>query len=131
MHTLRYTHSEVGDDATGDYNIKMKLEKNNKDSYKLKVSIHDDYNSKFHPEKNYNYNNLSVLNFDLDRNVFYSIKKDMYDTYISTFSKTQHNHKIKVQGNFPQIILGSQAYYYLKDRWYTLHEDGELDEFEN
>ncbi|MDO3627031.1 hypothetical protein [Mucilaginibacter sp. BT774] len=76
MHVLRYTQSEIGDDATGDYNIKMKIDKNDKGRYILKVNIHDDFNSKSHPEKNYKYDNLSILNFDLSRNVFYSIKKD-------------------------------------------------------
>jgi hypothetical protein len=131
MHALKYTHAEIGDDAIGDYNIKVKLDKSAKRSYILKVNTHDDYNSKSHPEKNYNYDNQSVLNFDLNRNVFYSIKKDKYDTYISTFSKSHKNHKIIVQGNLPEIILGSKTYYYFGNRWYTLHEDGELNEFEN
>jgi len=131
MHVLRYTQSEIGDDATGDYNIKIKIDKNDKGSYILKVNIHDDFNSKSRPEKNYKYDNLSILNFDLSRNVFYSIKKDRYDTFISTFLKNHKNHKNKIPGNFPEIILGSETYYYFGNRWYTSQEDGELIEFDN
>jgi len=114
MHVLRYTNWDSGDIKTN-YQIKLIMVGNSKSNYKLNVGIHDDVYSKPNPEKNYTYNNQTVLSFDTRQNAFYSIKEGVYKHFIPKTGKTA---KQKVDGNFPVIILGKETYYFINNRWY-------------
>jgi hypothetical protein len=118
MHILRQSNSEYGDLKTN-YNIKVILNGNNKNNFKLNVTVHDDVYSKQNPERNYIYNNHTILNFDAKRNAFYSIKKDVYN----------HKPKQRIAGNFPVIILGKESYYLINNRWYQPDDNNEMVEF--
>lgn len=125
LHVLRYTNWDSGG-IKSDYHIKLFISENNKSNYKLNVHIHDNIYSKYNPERNYTYNNQTVLSFDARRNVFYSIKEDVYDHV--TIPKTGKLTKQKVAGNFPVIILGKEIYYFINNRWYQLGSANEMNE---
>lgn len=126
MHVLRY-YSWQSDDKS-DYKIKFVLNGDSKRSYRLNINIHDDAYSKGNPETNYNYNNQTVLRFDTIRNVFYSIKEDIYGRY--AIVKSRGKDKQEIKDNLPVIILGRETYYFLKNRWYQLGTDSLMHEFE-
>ena len=126
MHVLRYATWDS--DIKASYQIKISLVGNSKDNYKLNVNIHDYVDSKPNPEKNYNYKTQTILSFDTKRNVFYSIKKDIYKQFIPKSGKTA---KQEVNGNFPMIILENETYYFINNRWYQpgRSNNNEMDEF--
>lgn len=124
MHVLRFLTGESGG-LQEEYRIKIHLIGNSINNYKLKVSVHDFVDSKLRPKENYVYDNNTVLAFDAQQNVFYSVKQDIYDHFITIKNQT----KQKVAGNFPTIILGKETYYFINGRWYTGDLDKELVEF--
>lgn len=127
MHVLRYISSETGNEHEN-YNIKAALNGANKGNYRLIVNIHDEVHSKSDPQTNYNYNNQTVLNFDASRNVFYSVKESIYHSFTSYYLKGK-KYKQRIGGNFPVIILGTETYYSIKDKWYVSKRNNELNEF--
>jgi len=124
MHVLKYVNSESGDEKQR-YNINLIVTGSSAGNYKLNVHVRDDLNSKRYPEINYIYNNESVLAFDAKQNVFYSVKENLYNHFITTKNKT----KQKVAGNFPMIILGKETYYFINGRWYNAEPGAQLFEF--
>jgi hypothetical protein len=124
MRVLGYSNGESGDQQEY-YSIKVSaLKGDNLKKYELVINIHDRMNSKSDPETNYNYTNQSILHFDVSRNVFYSIKEDLFDSFINVYdSKADKTHKQPVKGNFPVIILGKEKYYFIKGEWYDLRRD--------
>jgi hypothetical protein len=127
MHVLELVSSESGGEQDL-YKITIALSGDNKKTYKLHAGIHDSVKSRATPAINYNYNNQTVLSFDESLNVFYSVKEDIYDSF-TIYPKTGKNHKEKLRGNYPVIILGKEVYYYVKGGWYNLGNDNELDRF--
>jgi len=133
MHVLRYIDSQlsyVEDEKNfnehSNYVIKVTLSGNTKNNYKLNISVHDEVKSTSNPESIYNYQNQSVLNFDVNKNVFYSIKDDLYGSYKVYLPGRKKKAKQKIRGNFPVIILGKETYYFIKDSWYSIGRDNEL-----
>jgi hypothetical protein len=51
--------------------------------------------SNFQSDANYNYNNQTVLSFDIIKNVFFSVKEDIYDTFTVVSLKGKRNAKNK------------------------------------
>jgi hypothetical protein len=133
MHVLRYSSSEGSNSETGEekieYNIRPVLFGNSAKTYQLKVKVHSSNYSQYEPSANFNYNNISVLKFDLTRNVFYSLKKDIYQTMTIYDIKTNKEKKQEIRGNFPEIILGDENYYFIKDGWYRMGTNNELYNF--
>jgi hypothetical protein len=125
MHVLRYLTGESGG-YQEEYRIKLRLVGNNVNNYKLKVTVHDFVDSKPRPKENYVYDNNTVLAFDVQQNIFYSVKQNIYDHFIATKNKI----KQKVDGNFPTIILGKETYYFINGRWYFNNLDKEMVEFQ-
>ncbi|SDT65937.1 hypothetical protein SAMN05216490_4666 [Mucilaginibacter mallensis] len=131
MHVLEHVSSESEGEKElyrNIYKITMTLSGDDKKNYKLHVGIHDSVKSRATPAINYNYNNQTVLSFDAGRNVFYSIKEDIYDSF-AVYPTTQKNYKEKLKGNYPVIILGKETYYYIKGGWYNLGRNNELSGF--
>ncbi len=128
MHALRYTRWESGDYKT-DYHIKTLLNGNNKNDYKLIVNVHDDVYSKNNPEQNYTHDDRTQLSFDAQRNVFYSVKKDVENQVIKP--NRDEPVKQKARGNFPVLILGKESYYFINNRWYQQKYSNEMDEVLN
>ena len=134
MHVLRHMDSELSyiiDSKKfhdhSNYNIKVTLSGNNKNNYKLNVNVHDYEKSTTDPDGNYNYDNLSILSFDADKNVFYSVKDGLYGTF-KLYHNGRHNKtKQNIRGDFPVIILGKEFYYFIKDGWYTRGQNDQLD----
>ncbi|WP_143020877.1 hypothetical protein ACRQ5D_12660 [Mucilaginibacter sp. P25] len=124
MHVLRYLTGESGEQQE-EYRIKLHLVGNSINNCKLKVSVHDFVDSKPRPKENYAYDTNTVLAFDMQQNVFYSVKQDIFDHFITTRNKT----KQKIAGNFPMIILGKETYYFINDRWYSGNLNKEMFEF--
>jgi hypothetical protein len=126
MHTLRLSNSDH-DDLKTNYIIKLALNGDSKNNYKLHVQVHDYVYSKQNPQENYNYSNQTFLSFDTKHNVFYNIKEDIYDSFVMT--STGKKVKQKIEGNFPVIMLGKETYYYINDRWYQIGKSNEINEF--
>jgi hypothetical protein len=124
MHVLRYLTGESAG-IQEEYHIKMHLIGNHINNYKLKVNVHDFVDSKPLPKENYVYDNNTILAFDVQQNVFYSVKQGLYDQFITTRNKA----KQKVKGSFPMLILGKETYYFINGRWYTGDLDKEMFEF--
>ena len=136
MHVLRHMDSEISYTIDSKkfhdhsyYNIKVSLSGNNKSSYKLNVNVHDYEKSTTDPKSNYDYQNLSILTFDTDRNVFYCVKDDLYGMFKLYHNGRKKRAKQKLQGDFPVIILGKEFYYFIKDGWYTRGQNDQLDGF--
>jgi len=128
IHVLRYSHLEdVG--VIKDYRIKPVLIGNSGKAYKLKVRVHSISYSKYVPSANYSYNNVSTLRFDVTQNVFYNLKKSIYQNMTIYDIKTNKEHKQEIRGNFPEIILGDETYYFIKDGWYQMEKNNELYNF--
>jgi hypothetical protein len=113
-----YLNTYIAVDGNGINKLDLTLRGDNKLNYKLNVDIHDKVYSKSHPETNYNYNNRSVLRFDYKQNVFYSVKKDVYDTFAVYDMKAGKEIKQQIKGNFPTVILEDAMYYCIKGEWY-------------
>ena len=112
-----------------DNHIKISLVGSNKKSYKLNVYVYDRFSSKNDPLLNYNYYNKSVLNFDVSRNVFYSLKEDIYQIFAIYDHKTNKENKQQIRGNYPVIILGKDNYYYIKNEWYNVGDNNQLSNY--
>jgi hypothetical protein len=125
MHVLEYVNSETGDEKQH-YIIKLNLTGSSPANYRLNAHVHDDLNSIRDPETNYVYNNESLLAFDTRQNVFYSVRENLYDHFITAKNKT----KQKVAGTFPMILLGKETYYFINGRWYTSELNKEIFEFQ-
>ena len=128
IHILRYSHLEDAGKIK-DYRIKSVLIGNSVNTYKLKISIHNSSYSKYVSSDNYNHKNISTLKFDVAQNVFYSSKRSIYKTMMIYDTKTDKEHKQQINGNFPEIILGDQTYYFIKDGWYEMGTNNELYNF--
>jgi len=128
IHILRYSHLEDAGKIK-DYRIKSVLIGNSVNTYKLKVSIHNSSYSKYVSSDNYNHKNISTLKFDVAQNVFYSLKKSIYKTMMIYDTKTNKEHKQQINGNFSEIILGDETYYFIKDGWYQMGTNNELYNF--
>jgi hypothetical protein len=114
--------------TNGDYTIKLRLNGDRKSNYKLIVDIHDSVYSKPNPEESYTYNNQTILSFDENSNVFYSIKDFIGPhTIIAKTGKRTKQNGI----NVPIIILGAETYYAIKNRWYILGNNNVMQEIWN
>ncbi|MBB3056809.1 hypothetical protein [Mucilaginibacter gotjawali] len=127
LHAQRLLTGESGD-GQENYNIKIvALEGVNNKTYKLIVDVHDARNSKRDPAADYNYNNQTTLSFDTNRNVFYSIKQDLYNSFINMYNPKNHKtFKKPIGGNFPASILGKETYYFIKGGWYQFADNKDL-----
>jgi len=128
LHILRYSEWEDGR-AYMYYGVKMSLAGGNKYGYKLKTNIKDTVFDKTTPSDNYGYRDISVLNFDSGRKVFYSVKKTV-SSFTHSDSQSGSKHKEIVRGVFPTVLLGSEKYYFIKGKWYQEKDKFELSEFE-
>ena len=118
IHVLRYSRG-YGAGIETDYNIKIKIKGDKKDNYQLYAHVHDYSSSTFDPQSNYNYNNLSILNFDKKLNVFYSIKCNVYDTLRVSYPNL--TYKREIQGNFPKALLGEDEYLFIGGQWFEIY----------
>lgn len=117
-------HGEKADD-----HIKLSLTGSNKKDYKLNIDVYDSFISKEKPQSNYNYHNLSVLKFDINYNVFYSLKKDVYNDFAVYNAQTYKEDRKHVAGNYPVIIIGEENYYYIKNEWYSVGTNNHLNQY--
>jgi len=110
-------------DEHGVYKLKIAFDGNNIKTYKLLIKVHDDAYSNYEPSSNFIYNNLSVLHFDINRRVFYSLKQDIYGNLKMHDVKTAKEYQQHIGGNFPVIILGDEIYYFINGLWYQKGND--------
>ena len=115
LHVLRYVDSEA--EVVNTYNVKFAFVTRQKE-YMLTARIRDKSFSSNNPESNYDYTNSSRLHFDKKLKVFYSIKKDLYDTLKVGYQDTTYRREI--QGNFPEVILEENKYVFIGGQWFEL-----------
>lgn len=124
MYVMQYTNGDAAGEQD-DYHINLSLKGDNIQNYKLNASVTDKVQSKYSPEENYNYHNLSVLSFDAKNYVFYSIKKGLFEEY-EIQDEEGKTKKQKLHGYYPEIILGEDNYYYVNDNWYSMYDGKKL-----
>ena len=115
LHVLRYTDWES--ELVKTYNVKFAFEAREKE-YMLTARIKDKSFSTTNPETNYSYTSTSKLHFDKKLKVFYSVKKDLYDTLRVNYPNT--TYKQDIQGNFPEVILEDNKYVFIGGQWFEL-----------
>jgi len=115
LHVLRYTDWES--ELVETCNVKFAFVTHNKD-YMLTANIREKSFSTTNPETNYDYTNISKLHFDKKLKVFYSIKKNLYDTLKVVYPDTTYRRAI--EGNFPEVILGDVKYLFIGSQWFEL-----------
>ena len=117
LHVLRYMDWEQGG-LIKRYHVKLELLTHEK-KHVITASVRDNSNSSTNPETNYNYSNRSTLHFDEKLKIFYSVKKDLYDT----LKVSNHNatYTRPIGGNFPEILLGAIKYVYIEGQWFILN----------
>ncbi|GAA3981179.1 hypothetical protein [Mucilaginibacter dorajii] len=116
LHVLRYSDWES--ELVKTYNVKFALVNHKKD-YVLNASVRDKSLSSINPETDYDYTNSSKLHFDRKLKVFYSIKKNLYDTLKVSYPDT--TYKQQIEGNFPQVILEDNKYVFIGGQWFELN----------
>lgn len=121
LHILRYATWDSGDLTK--YKVKIMFGRSFKKTYQLNVTVHDYVNSQTDPGENYVYNDNNTLRFDKKTNVFYNLRSRVYDTLKVYEPNTGQFVKQLIQGNFPTILLGKESYYYIKDGWYEVQRD--------
>ena len=117
LHVLRYTDWES--ELVKTYNVTFAF-LTGKKGYMLTASIRDKSFSTKNPETNYDYTNTSKLHFDKKLKVFYSIKKDLYDTLKVIYPNETYRNEI--EGNFPEVILEDNKYVYIGGQWFELND---------
>jgi hypothetical protein len=127
-HVLDYINWDVHGEKE-DYSLKVFLTGSDKKSYKLNVNIYDRFSSKNKPQSNYKYYNLSTLSFDLNRNVFYSLKENIYQSFTIYDHKTGKEYIQQIRGNYPVIILRKDNYYFIKNEWYDVGDKNHLNHY--
>ena len=118
LHLLRYAHWES--ELVKTYDVKLVFLNYKKDQV-LMTSIRDKSHSSSNPETNYDYTSTSNLHFDKKLKVFYSIKKDIYDTL--KVVDPNRTYKRKIQGNFPTVILEDNIYVFIGGQWFEYDKD--------
>ncbi len=116
LHVLRYADWES--ELVKTYNVKFAFVTAKKE-YMLTTSIRDKSSSTENPETNYGYQSTGKLHFDKKLKVFYSIKKNLYDTLKVSYPNITYRREI--QGNFPEVILGDNKYVFIGGQWFELN----------
>ena len=119
-----YSDSDTGDEKKF-YEVKLVLNKENKNHLILNFDIHDEVNSKAMPETNYNYRGRTILHFDKTLKVFYSVKTYLYQTFFVDNSKIIRY----INGTYPMVILGKNNYYFIDGDWYVIVDGNHLSKF--
>jgi hypothetical protein len=127
IHILRYSSWDGLEKA--DYSVRLTLHGSSKKEFKLYAVVHDKMLSYSSPEKNYTYNDQSILSFDDKLDVFYSVKNEVDNTFNVSNTIDGKTHKQEIVENLHQIILGTENYYLLKDGWYELQRENILQKF--
>jgi hypothetical protein len=108
------------------YESTLNLLGNDIQTYKLYIEIHESKMSKQHPSQNYSANRKFALNFDRDKNIFFTSKEDL-SQYFNVFDeKDLRESKQYFMGKLPVIKLGNFKYYYANNRWYENQQAGYL-----
>ena len=97
---------------------KFDLMGNNESGFKLVAHIYDRHKSSSHSQKNYVKNGNVILKFDSVRNIFYSTRKSVTQSFTINDPKTQQSNEQLINGSLPIISLDVDYYYYIKDDWY-------------
>jgi hypothetical protein len=97
---------------------KFNLMGNNESEFKLVAHIYDRHKSSSNSQKNYVKNGSVILKFDSVRNIFYSTRKSVTQSFIINNPKTQQSNEQLINCSLPIISLGVDHYYYIKGGWY-------------
>jgi hypothetical protein len=123
LHVLRYTDWES--ELVKTYNVKFVLT-NHEKNYQLIASIRDKSISAVNPQTNYDYTNISKLNFERTLKVFYSIKQNLYNNFKVVYPNI--TYKREIRGNFPEVILEDNKYIFIGGQWFEL-DNGTITKF--
>ncbi len=100
------------------YHAKLSLLGNRMVNYKLVVKIRDERSSAHEPKTNYKKNLIETLNFDQERQIFYSTLEDISAYFTIWNAKSQKEIKQYVNGRFAVAKLGNYKYYDINGVWY-------------
>jgi len=108
------------------YALKLDLKESMQQRYTLSVKIHKEKKSKPEPKANYNHDNGAELNYDSNRNIFYSTHENVSQYFTIYDAKTGKDTKRYIMGTFPAVKLGEYEYYFIKNDWYEKNKYNDL-----
>jgi len=106
------------DQEYGDYELKVKLTGDDKRTYKLKATIHDEIKSKSDPKTNHNNNKRVTLSFDSNQNIFYSDLENISHYFMVYNFGIRKYTKRYIMGRYLTVKMDKANYYYIKGEWY-------------
>jgi len=116
-----------GGDIDGSlYVIKFNITGNDQSNFKLVANVYDRHKSSSSPQKSYIRNKKITLNYDSNRNIFFTTHKSITQSFTINDPKTQQSNKLQISGLLPIIALGPKHYYYIKGQWYGTGYDDDL-----
>jgi hypothetical protein len=93
---------------------------NNKDNYKLRLTIHNEQKSDTNRTLNHNYNRTEFLAFDKKREVFFSAYEYLKGYYLFHQSKEDKGGDKKYKEmDVPVVNIEKDHYYFIDGDWYT------------
>ncbi|PWK74232.1 hypothetical protein LX99_04033 [Mucilaginibacter oryzae] len=100
------------------YEVRLTLTPNKEGSCKLKAKIHGERKSIKEPNINYEYNRIVYLNFDTEKNIFYTRQEHLSQTFWVFNAEINRESKQYIEGTYPMVKLGGYRYYHIKGEWY-------------
>jgi hypothetical protein len=116
-----------GSDVDGSlYAVKFNIIGTNKSNLKLIARIYDRHHSNSNPKLNYLKNKKVVLNYDSDKNIFYSSYQKIAQSFTIHKPKTGQSNKQQINDSLPIIALDKIYYYFINGEWYNKDSDNNL-----
>ena len=116
-----------GGDIDGSlYVVKFNITGTNKSNLKLIARIYDRHHSNSNPKLNYIKNKKVVLNYDLDKNIFYSSYQKIAQSFTIHNPKSQLSTKQKINAWLPIIAMDKNYYYLINGECYNKDSDNNL-----
>lgn len=111
------------------YNVNLAFLDNGHQGGKVKVKIHDERSSKHNTGDDFKNDTDCVLNFDVERHIFYDSLKSISQHFTVYDAKTRKEARQYINGTYPAIHLGRSVCYYIKGEWYEKDDYGNLSGF--
>jgi hypothetical protein len=100
------------------YNVNLAFLDNGHQGGKVKIKIHDERSSKHNTGDDFKKDTDLVLNFDVNRHIFYDSLKSISQNFTVYDAKTRNESRRYISGTYPSMYFGRNVYYYIKGEWY-------------
>ncbi|WP_091211249.1 hypothetical protein [Mucilaginibacter gossypiicola] len=111
------------------YNVSLAFFDSRHQGGKVKIKIHDERSSKHNTGDDFKRDTALVLNFDVNRHIFYDSLKSISQNFTVYNAKTNNESKKYISGTYPSMHFSQNVYYYIKGEWYERDIYGNLSGF--